>query len=234
MSGFGFMITDAIGALAAVPVLALFMLLPGWVIGHAVDLMSFRHRRFVGRALLAILLSFAISPSVCYLLARVVHPDAVWLYHGVAWFGAALHVAVRMHRWQHLPLDEPFDVHVNLGLAFAALWVLLATASLIDFQWGDALFPSWIVDQQKHMNVAGALLRTGIPPANASYAPEGQAFPLFYYYFWHQIPALAGKLAGYLSVRSLVFGTTIWSGVAVVAAAAVFTRYLPRRAAARR
>ena len=220
------MISDVVGTAFSVVVLIAFYVLPGWVIGHAVNLMSFRDRHFIGRILLAIPLSLSISPALCYLLARLLHRDAVWLYYGVVWFGAMLHIAVRMHRWDHIPWEEFRGKHVTAGLVLVVSCVVAGIIPLVDLQWGAMLFPSWIIDQAKHLNVAGALFRTGIPPANPSYAPEGQTFSLFYYYFWHEIPAFAGKVTPWVGLRQLTFGATIWTGIAIISTAAGYARYL--------
>jgi hypothetical protein len=224
-----FMLQDLAGALTAFCLFPLFLLVPGYSLGWLTDALSFRRRVLATRILLAVALSIAVFPALTYLVARLCAFDCVWVIYGVTWL-VALVLIVRRARdagprfaLKALLRDRSWAVPVVI----LSVWTGLALLSLVDLQVGGRLyFPIAVQDYAKHVAVTNAITRTGVPPVNPSFYP-GHSVELFYYYFWFLLCSLVDRLGGSLvGPRHAVLGSTIWSGVALMAVLSLYVRFL--------
>ncbi len=238
-------VTD--GALGAALLTPAFVA-PGAALAWALDVRGFRGRSAAARAAIAVVLSVAVVPAVTYLLARATSlavPVALYVALSLALAAAAL----RALRARRAPAPAgagrvaaggrprlTADPMVRVGAAAVVAWAALALATTSDLHLGGRLYGSPLYfDYAKHVSVTDAIARTGVPPANPSFFP-GHGIALYYYYFWFLVCGLAAWAAGPLvGARGAVAGGTVWAGVAVIAAVALYLRDAgPAPAGARR
>src|SRR5260370_14701606 len=76
-----FMVEDLSGALIAIALFPLFVLIPGYVLANLLDLFDFRNRTSGFQLCLAAVLSIAISPILTYLAARFISLNAALAFY---------------------------------------------------------------------------------------------------------------------------------------------------------
>lgn len=218
---------DLLGIVGAFLVYPLVLLVPGFVIGWATDVLSFRTRTTSVRLLLSLVLSVALCPIFTFLLARSFGMAWVWGAYAGTWLVAA---ALVLSRRCPISIAEVAARcrEYRTALWLVAAWLVIALFSMVDLQFGDRLYGSVInIDYAKHAAVTGSLLRTGVPPGNPFFS-FGWPQPLCYYYLWHLLCALVGRVCGgALSPRLVVYAGTLWSNLALVAVIVLFVRFLP-------
>ncbi len=214
-----FMLWDLAGSAAAFLLFALFAFLPGYSLAWALDLVEFRQRGAAARAALAIVLSVSVSPVLTYLAGRFTPRPAVWLVFAPLW-AVFLWVAAR-EQGRMIPRGH------RIAKIFAAVWLAISTASLIDIEWGRKLYYSVIAhDYTLRVAITSALTRDGIPPPNPYFFP-GHTVPLRYHYFWMALCSLVQRTGGIaISARFAAFGGTLWCGLALLAIIALYLRFV--------
>ena len=212
---------DLYGGLLAAGVLTPVFVGPGYAFGWALDVHGFRSRALSARLALSVVLSVSIGPALAYLVARVTPVGVVLAAYAAAAVAAAA-LALRDRPRTPTPGGDPL---LRWGAAAAAIWAAYALAQTSDIQVGEALYTSPIAfDYAKHISVTDAIARTGVPPVNPSFLP-GHPIALYYYYFWFLLCSLAVSATGAaLSARDAVLGGTVWGGVVLMAAVAVYVR----------
>ena len=223
MTGGAFVWDDIWRTLAALPALGTVLLVPGFFVGHMLDVGGFRRLRPGSRFAQCVLLSLATVPIASYVAWRAAGFGAVMTMLVVVW-AAALGILLRdLIRSRSVAISEGLRLPRGVLIA-AVLWVLAALWYMADFGWGPRLFPAMLMDNLKHIAVTDAISRTGIPPANPFVFP-GEPFQLSYYYFWHLVIAIPTRLFGDLiTPRAATFAGTIWCGVILASAAIVWVR----------
>lgn len=227
-----FMLQDLQGILAAAVLFPLFLLIPGYVLGWATNLLQFRQRTLLTRTLLAIVLSISICPILTYLSARFFSFVLVLCLYAITWVAFVWLAAVGLRRqnlasW-HARLRASRLCQVSLLIIL--IWAATSTLSLIDLQAGQQLYFSYTsYDYHKHMAMTNTLLRNGVPPANPYFAP-GHPVELYYYYFWYLLCSLVPRLGGATTgPRAAVMAGTIWCGTALMALVTLWLRFLSPR-----
>lgn len=200
----------------ALPVFALALFAPGYVVGWVSDLFHFRRMSWAHRAMWAVVYSFALSPVLLYWTGKYVSLTAaccVLLTMAVA--AAALILRERPPiRWHSVAAV------VTAGLLFAAFVFLM----LADFQVGHKLYFSVVeFDQSYRVAFTQPVLQSGVPPANPLYF-AGAPQPMRYYYFWYIVCAAIAKLTD-VSARQAFFASSVWAGVGLAAITALFVRH---------
>jgi len=207
-------VQDLGGYLAAIALLAAVLLPAGFVLGWVTDVLAFRRRPLAGQVCLAVLIALAVCPVLTHL---------GWT---VAGFGLVavgyllVVVALPVVLWRRARAEAVPDDGTAVPLLIAAgVWVVLAGIALVDVDTGSGLYrPTLHYDHAKHAAVTDAILRTGVPPENPSFRP-GESQPLYYYYFWHLLGGVGGRLGGDLvTPRTLAMGGVAWAGFALLAA----------------
>lgn len=207
-----------------------FLFIPGYVLAATLNVLQFRTRSIAGQGALSIALSVSVVPIVTYLISRAFSlRTALGLYGVVAMIFVA--IIIRHSPGLLSTLFDPSRMNGNrlLKRSFAWVfgWTFIALLLLSDVQIGQHLYPSIVsFDYAKHIAVTDAITRTGIPPVNPSFFP-GQPVELYYYYFWFQLCSLVNILGGtVIQARAAVIGGTVWSGIALFAAVALYLRFM--------
>ena len=220
-----FMLSDLLEAAKATILFTLVLLVPGYVAGWSLDLLSFKRRSVLTRMVMAVPLSIGLCPVITYLLGRCAMA-AVWvLYVGAAITFAALLVR---KRGAH-PLIAAIFAVPKARLAYCGLvaaWGAIAVLTLIDLQIGHRLyFPTVTYDYAFRSSVTSAISRTGIPPHNPIFFP-GHPFNLRYHYFWFILCSVVQQIGGKaLSPRVAMIAGTVWAGIGLLALVPLYLRF---------
>src|SRR5574341_1493149 len=191
-----FTAADFLSVMKALPLLALFLSVPGFVLGWLADVLDFRRRTLAMQVACSVSFSMAFCPILAYLLARWLSMKAVWGMYGVLWCLFPFVVAVNLRRSGLAGLKQLAGRQLWVFLVIAAAWTFLCTYLLIDMQLGDKLYfsvVSW--DYAVRTAFTDAISRTGIPPVNP-YAYLGAPALLRYHYFWLIPSSLLDQLGG--------------------------------------
>jgi hypothetical protein len=199
---------------------AIFLIPPGYALGWALDLVSFRKQTPAVKFLLSLPLSIALLPILVYLLGLYSFGWPIWTIYGALF---ALFIAVS--NWRGLRISR-------LVWIASALWVAISFNSLIDWQWGKELYYSVTAyDYNFRSSVTGAFVRAhSLPPANPFFS-DGQPQLFRYHYFWFMLCALPVRLAealfgpSGLAPRHAVIASSAWVGLALFAVAALYLRF---------
>jgi hypothetical protein len=218
-----FTVHDTFGSIEAALLLGLFLFVPGYVIGWATNVFAFRQRRTVTQLALSTPLAVAVVPIVVYLLGR--YPAALWSVFAGAWICFVLIIVKNQKR---LGNDKLFtsSCEFRLAICFAALWAVVALASLVDLQFRNGLYfsvPAYDYSLRTAITAEAALR---IPPANPFFA-SSPPVPLKYHYFWMLICSLPVRLA-HISPRLAMYGGTIWAGVILMSLVAIALKFFIR------
>ena len=213
-----FTASDIEGTIAAFVLFGLLMVVPGYVAGSVLSVFSFDRRTLVARIAISICLSIATVPIVTY-LCWLAAPSAPWLACAVTWCAFPVVLARGKKPTAGLLSKERVAV-----LAIVAGWVVIGTACLVDLQIGNRLYvPVTSFDYMLRTAITAAVERTGVPPANP-YFYAGYGFILRYHYFWYMLCGLVGRMGRPLvTARIAVIAGTLWSGIALVAAVALYS-----------
>jgi len=213
-----FTAVDIEGTIAAFVLFGLLMVVPGYVAGSVLSIFSFTRRTLAARMAISVCLSIATVPIVTY-LCWLRAPSAPWFACAVTWCAFPV-VLIRGAR----PKNGRLSKQRVAVLAIAAGWVVIGTACLIDLQIGNRLYvPVTSFDYMLRSAITAAVERTGVPPANP-YFYAGHGFVLRYHYFWYMLCGLVGRMGRPLvTARVAVIAGTLWSGIALVAAVALYT-----------
>ena len=218
-----FTVTDVLGTIEASILLGLFLLVPGYVVGWSANVFAFRRRRGITQLVLSTPLAVAVVPIVVYLTGR--YPLLLWFIFVVTWIAFGL-VIVRKWKsvWQRkIPA---FSREFRVAVSFAAVWALIAIASLADLQFKHRLYYSVAAyDYSLRTAITAEAART-IPPSNPFFA-SAPPVPLKYHYFWMLICALPMRLA-HLSARSAMYGGTVCAGMILMSLIAICVKFFLR------
>jgi hypothetical protein len=173
--------------------------------------------------LLSVTLSVALTPILATLIARFSSLSvAVTLFVFMSIVDVV--IAARDLRRERANGSLALGRSEKIGLWLACGWACLAIASLVDIQIGDRLYvPASSFDQSLRSALAGAAVRTGVPPFNPFFYP-GHGIALRYYYYWNVLCALPAKLFG-VSPRLTALSGVIWSGLALASIIPLYLKY---------
>ncbi|HEX8919697.1 MAG TPA: hypothetical protein VF898_14430, partial [Chloroflexota bacterium] len=218
-----FFLKDFFGATTAVLVFPIFLVFPGYLIGWSTNLWHFREERFIGRLCISLPLSVAFSGVAATLVGRT---------FGFSWslrlFELLAVLFLALIAWeyknpslrQRLVLGRSSRVLLTLCIG----WMLLAFATVLDFQVGDRLYLSVTAyDHCIRALFARSIVHTGIPPVNPLYYP-GEVVALRYYYFWNAVCALPALLTG-VDARLTMYASTVWCGLGLMAVIALYLKH---------
>jgi hypothetical protein len=208
-------INDLIGFVAATLLGVPVLLLPGFVLAYATDFCGFRRADPARRLLTAVLVATAALPVLLALTARA---------GGV---NAAVACTVLMAgKGLYLLKDETRPAWNPRAFFAYVLWAAVVAATWIDFDTGDGLHVSLlVVDMVKHAVTVRAISDTGIVPPPDVFFLRDQAASYYYYYFLTS--AVIERLGlGLVDARMAVAGQVVWTGIAVLALAALLFEQL--------
>ena len=197
-----------------------FLIPPGYALGWALDLVSFRKQDAGVRFLLSIPLSIALMPIVVYLIGRYSFDWPVWTIYGVL-FGVFFVVC----RLRGLRIDR-------IVWIASACWIAVAFLSLVDLQLGKKLYYSVVAyDLNFRSVVTGAFARAHVLPITNPFFSNGTVQPFRYHYFWFMYSSLPVRLSqlifGYtgLTARHAVIASAAWAGLAMFSVVALFGKF---------
>jgi len=217
------MIADLLQGALATAVFALYLLFPGYTIGWAAGLFSFRSRSASERVLLSIVLSIAISPILAALVGRF-SPKASQVFF-LALSLAALCLIAAEALGKHRSADFNLKRSTWIALGIAVVWAAIALFELADLQIGQRLYLSVTAyDHCVRTEMVQAVLRTGVPPRNPLFYPGGHAPVMRYYYYWYVLCALPSQLLG-IPARASLSASSVWCGFAVAALVPLYLKY---------
>ena len=209
---------DILQYLAAILLFFPFLLAPGYVAAYWSGAFHFRSLGLFMRLLVAVCLSFALTPIPVYLLWRFPGIVSVWVCYAAVWT-ALVFIALR-HRPRRYRIPK---VAVAIGVAVTAIVI----AELVDLPSGGHLYLSTAVyDHGFRAGVVDGLARTAhLPPANPFYYP-GHPAPFRYHYFWFMICSLVEQLGrSFLDGRAALVGSVVWAAFGILATIAVTVRF---------
>jgi hypothetical protein len=230
-----FTMQDFLGSLLALLLFPFVMLIPGYVIGWALNLFDFRSRTQLIRYLIGIVLSNAVMPIFTFLIYRFTSGSAVLasLFLFTILF-AVVGVLPLIQQGSLFPSSrlKHLSTYQRLALAMAGTWVVLSMGLLLDLQFGNKLyFPTVAYDTTTRIAIINAITRTGIPPINPGYFPGHPEQLNFLYYYWYIAESLIDQLGGNLvNSRQAMLAGVIWTGLALMATIALYLRLRNRRA----
>jgi hypothetical protein len=199
---------------------ALFLIPPGYALGWALDLVSFRKQDAGMRFLLSLPLSIALMPILIYLAGRYSFGWPVWAIYALL-FSAFFVVC----RWRGLRVSR-------IVWVASACWITISILSLVDLQLGKKLYYTVVAyDLNFRSAVTGAFVRAHTLPAANPFFSNGTSQPFRYHYFWLMLCALPVRLSqavfGYtgLMPRHAVIASSAWVGLALFSVTTLYGRY---------
>src|SRR5262245_24335686 len=127
---------DAIGNLVATIAFPLILVIPGYVLAWASDVLDFRSLRPGWRFVISVPISVSVCPILAYLIDLVAGRSCIWLSAAVCWVIFGYLFATSRLSWAKP--SKSFLVFVGIGIA----WTAIVLASLVDLQIGDRLYAS--------------------------------------------------------------------------------------------
>ena len=216
------LIEDSIAIPAFLPVTACTGYLAAW----STNLFGFRTRSLVERFFWSVPLSISISTIGCVLLGVFV---SLTFASAMLVLSAVVSLTILAYEWRRLRRKGQawrVGIHPLGGITtvLVFLWIAIVLALLVDIQGDQKLFMSLtLYDHAQRSNWAQSILRTGIPPTNPIYFFQHLA-SMRYYYFWLADCAAVAKYS-HLSMRSILAGGCVWSGIALASIVGLFLKH---------
>lgn len=225
------MVNDVEGTWLAFLFFSIVLFVPGYVVGWLANILSFRTASHVARVLLAVCLSFCVSPAVVNLFARLfgLRACAIPLLMCLVLFFILVGV-----EWRHRQGLFPICRSAFVGLGLVGFAVMVLVLSQVDLQLGMRLYPTAAVyDHGVRTAFIESVVRTGVPPANPLFYAGGYVASR-YYYFWNVLCALPVKLIG-ADPRVSLYASAIWSALGIASLVPLYFKYfLNEKASLRR
>ncbi len=229
-----FTVQDLLGSLLAFLLFPFIMLIPGYVIGWALDLFDFRSRIRLIKYLIGLVLSNAFVPILAFLIYRFTSSyfvlASLFICAGIFVF---IDIFPRIRKGS-IGLFSRFNRISNyerMALMLGAAWVIFSMGLLLDLQIGNKLyFPTISYDTTTRIAIINAITRTGIPPINPGYFPGHPQQLTFLYYYWYIPESLVEQMGGNLiNSRQAMLVGVIWTGLCLMATVALYLRLRNRR-----
>ncbi|MFZ1915944.1 MAG: hypothetical protein WAU58_00095 [Terriglobales bacterium] len=215
-----FTLIDTFGTLNACLALLPFMVVPGYVLGWALDLFEFRQRRTILKLILSVPLSIALCPMLSYLMGRFLQ-FGLWVFY-IGVFAAGVLLLAR--EFQRAKLRSiSLSKHAWIALGLVSLWAVVAIGSTIDIQIGDQLYPPIVAFDHSVRTAMTVAIAHHIPPENPFFVHAGA--PLRYHYLWLLFCSLPMKIFP-LAPRHVVNASVFWCGLGLACTIALGLKFL--------
>lgn len=216
-----FMVQDIFSTLIGFLLFPLLLILPGYIVGRILNTFSFRSQHIYSQVSLSLLLSFAVSPILFYLLSSLVGFAGTQIFvYLLLLFAVALFL-------RDLPdLSFAWDKKQWYVVIYAVVWIVFSLFSLVDIQIKDGLYYTVAgFDHATRISIVDAMTRTGVPPVNPSYYPGKPVILNFLYFFWYILGGFVDYLGRSLvDARGAFFSSVIWAGLGLMAAISTYLR----------
>ena len=205
-----FFAADVLGVFVAFLLGIPILLLPGFAIGRALNLLDFKNQSGNSKWLLSLVVGISVVPLLAYLAFRLMSQKAeICFLLGLAAWGAYAAISDRA---------VVYVRRIPKGAVWAAAgWVVLASLLSFDVVAGSALFPSSsVIDTSMRARVIAAINHsTHLPPANPFYFDPAHESTLQYHYFLFVAAAAIEKCgAGIVTATTSLIAVTVWVGFA--------------------
>lgn len=215
MVDLNFMLVDITSTILGFVLFPLVLVIPGYVFSWFLDLFSFRQRILYSRLAISLLVSFAVSPILFYLLS------SLFGFHGTFVFVCSLILTfVSLLLWDKPIFLVPQSPAYKWVFICVGLWIVFALFSLVDIQIGNELYYSVAgFDHATRISIVDAMARTGVPPVNPSYYPGEPVKLSFLYFYWYILGAFVDYIGGsFVDARGAFFASVIWCGLGLMSA----------------
>ena len=216
-------VQDIFSLVLAILLFSAVLVFPGYVIGWAVNLFSFRQRTFFPQYAIAMALSNALIPVLLFLPYRLFSNQ-----HGIAiiFIFFLLWVAILIRSAKTTRQRPKFTREIKMAIALGGVWCVFCIFLLVDIQIGQRLyFNAAAHDFTTRTALIEAITRTGIPPINPSYYPGHFERITELYYFWYIAGSVVDVLGGrWVDARIALFAGITWSGLSLMATIATYLR----------
>jgi hypothetical protein len=214
---------DIFSLLLAILLFTTVLVFPGYVIGWATNLFSFRQRTLPARYVIAIALSNALMPVLLFWVFRYFSNQFGLL---LVIFFFILWAVIQIKPLAQVRSRMEFTREVKIALILGGIWVLFCIFLLVDIQIGQRLYNNAAsYDFATRTALIDAITRTGIPPINPGYFPGHFERITELYYFWYIEGSVIDMLGGsWVDARITLFAGITWDGLALAATIATYLR----------
>jgi hypothetical protein len=214
---FPFFPGDIVRYFAAICIFGLVVMPPGFVLGWSANLLGFRTKVPLFRLYTATALGISVPPILMYLCWSLGSLSAVWVLYGFFWTAFIVLLALRK-----LHLTDLFPPRTELFLATG--WVVLVALIVLDLRIGAGVYINWAsIDHSFRVSLIQAIRDTIVLPTSNPFFFPGHPVPFRYHYFWFMLAAFVQAIGGgFIGARDALFASIAWSGLAIVAVAALF------------
>ena len=220
---FNYTVQDILSLLLAILLFTMVLVFPGYVIGWAANLFSFRQRRLLVQYVIAMALSNALMPVLLFLPYRLLSNQ-----HGIGliFIFFILWVAIQMKSSIQTRPGPEITQESRMALTLGGVWVAFCIFLLVDIQIGQRLYNNAAShDFTTRTALIEAITRTGIPPINPTYYPGHSERITELYYFWYIPASVVDALGGHwVDARIALFAGITWSGLSLMATIATYLR----------
>lgn len=195
------------------------MTAPGYCVARWTNLCSFQDRGLREQLAWSVALSLSVGT-----IATV---GLVWVCGVLAtgWLLVGMGLIAGLMIWHARASPDISRGEVLVFGSVFAGWAALVILSLVDWPHGGGLAMSVTAyDHSVRAAMVGAVMRTGVVPANPLYWP-GHAAPLRYYYFWYVTCGVVARLA-HITARQALIASCVWPMFGVAALLSLYGRFL--------
>lgn len=219
---------DIQGTILAVSLFPIIFIAPGYVAGWSLDLFDFRLRRPSVRFLIALVLSFAISPILFFLTLRLLPQILTYLTILVILIVFFVILYRTPYSLRLITSNNQDNVNKYTKYAFwiAFGWIVFVILTIIELQFGDRLYYNVVVyDYSTRVAIINAITKSGVPPINPGFFPGKPVHLTYLYYFWYIPCSLVDQIGGnWVDAREALIASVTWCGLALMAVIAVYLR----------
>jgi hypothetical protein len=222
MSSLSYTIQDILSSFIGFCLFPVIYVFPGYVIAWLSDLFDFRSRHQGTRFVIAIVISFSVSPIITFLTWNLISVNLT--YFTLALFSIAFIILI-IKSQRNVISTEAKKIQL-IAIWAAAGWSIFSILSLVDIQWGNRLYYNVVAyDFTTRAAIINAMTRTGVPPVNPSYFPGHPVYLTFLYYFWYIPCSLVDQLGGHwVDGRTAMIASVAWCGIGLMATIALYLR----------
>lgn len=219
---------DVLGTMLAVMVFPVVFVVPGYSAGWLFDLFNFKQRRPLTRFLTGILLSFAISPILFFLIFRFLPRNFIYI---IAAAITILFVVILYRTPGSLQIiqlnrqDKP-NRQIKFLLWGTLAWIVFLVLFLVEFQSDHRLYYNVVAyDYSTRVAIVNAITNSGVPPINPGYYPGHPVYLTYLYYFWYILCSFVDMVGGkWITAYEAMMASVIWCNLGLMSAVAFYLR----------
>jgi len=219
---------DIVGTVLALFLFPIIFIAPGYVVGWLMNLFDFQLRRPSVRFLVALVLSFAISPILFFLTLRLLPQIFTYLCTPIILiaFFLILYRTPDSLRIFTTNRHEIINKYAKYAFWIAFGLIVFVILTLTEIQLGDRIYYNVVAyDYSTRVAIINAITKSGIPPINPGFFPGKPVFLTYLYYFWYIPCSVVDKIGGsWVDARNAMIASVAWCGLAFMATIALYLR----------